>query len=172
MLTNVTSAVLMQWMHERTGSTSLEKVTLKMDSDGTMRLVDWPADVPMPTQEWVDANRASAETWLAAYEAEERNKPMVFPRPIQARIETPALDGHVYGLEVDPTDGGVFTVQRESTRLTQPEYEAAKAAILAQRKAARDAAKAESDSLKSKLAELKAKLATAEADIGELKKGR
>ena len=70
---------------------------------------------------------------IAAAEALRLATPIVFDQPLQARIETPAADGHVYGLEVDADSGEVVPVQRESTRLTQAEYETARAARLAER---------------------------------------
>lgn len=78
----------------------------------------------------------------AAADAALRESPIIYERPIQARIEMPADDGHVYGLEVDPDGGDVVPVQRQSTRLTQAEYDAAKAARMAKRKQLRDTGKA------------------------------
>jgi hypothetical protein len=73
-------------------------------------------------------NYAAAMAWD---EAQRKATPLVFDQPLQARIETPATDGHVYGLEVDPTSGAVVPVQRESTRKTQAQYEADRAAAFA-----------------------------------------
>jgi hypothetical protein len=89
----------------------------------------------------VVAEAAAAEAAAAALRA----VPIVYDRPIQARIETPATDGHIYGIEIDPDSGDVISVQRESVRLADAEYATARAAKLAARKAARDAAKAGKD---------------------------
>lgn len=75
----------------------------------------------------------------AAMNAELADVPLVYDRPIQARLETPAGDGHVYGVEVDPVTDSLVPVQRQSTRLTAEEYAAAKAAKLAARKTLKDA---------------------------------
>jgi len=84
----------------------------------------------------IDAEKAAAAqaAYLAGVD--------VLPRPLQGRFETPAADGHVYGMEVDPSGDEIIPVQRESTRLTQAEYDAAKAAKLAARAAHRDAIRA------------------------------
>jgi hypothetical protein len=77
---------------------------------------------------------ASAASQAAA-EAARKATPIIYDQPIQARLETPADDGHVYGLEVDPDTGDLYSVQRESTRKTDAEYAAAKAAKKAGRAA-------------------------------------
>jgi hypothetical protein len=69
------------------------------------------------------------EARLAAWQDE--RGPIVYDRPIQAAIETPAVDGHVYGLEVNPATGAIVPVQRESDRKTQEQYEAERAARFA-----------------------------------------
>jgi hypothetical protein len=84
-------------------------------------------------------NDAAVIAWDADRQA---NTPLVMTRPIQARIETPATDGHVYGLEVDPTSGAVVPIQRESTRKTQAQYEADRAAAFAAATSIVDALKA------------------------------
>jgi hypothetical protein len=61
---------------------------------------------------------------------EATDEPIIQPQIIQGRFETPADDGHVYGLEVVPETGAVIAVQRQSKRLTNTEYQAAKRAKL------------------------------------------
>jgi hypothetical protein len=95
-------------------------------------------DVTPEIQAQLDADKAAADAAYAAAEIERKATPLIFDQPLQARIETPATDGHVYGLEVDPTGDEVIPVQRESTRLTQAEYDAAKAARLADRQLHRE----------------------------------
>jgi hypothetical protein len=80
----------------------------------------------------------SSEAEQAAAEVLRLSTPIIYDQPIQARIETPATDGHVYGIEVDPDGGEIIPVQRQSTRLTQVEYDAAKAARMAERAKHRD----------------------------------
>jgi hypothetical protein len=76
--------------------------------------------------EWCDAANAAAQAeYLAGVD--------VLPRPVRGAFESVAPDGHVYGLEIDAEGDAVFPVQRESTRLTQAEYDAARAARLAER---------------------------------------
>ena len=70
---------------------------------------------------------ADAAAAQAAAESNRLATPIKFDQPIQGRFETPADDGHVYGLEVDVETGELYPVQRESTRKTDAEYAAAKA---------------------------------------------
>jgi hypothetical protein len=100
--------------------------------DGELTL--WPASlVSQPPADYGGVTEEQAQAWL-----DSQTYPITFDRPIQAQIETRAADGHVYGLEVDPDGGEVVPVQRESTRLTQAEYEAAKALRMQERSAHRD----------------------------------
>jgi len=55
------------------------------------------------------------------------------PRPIRGIVETDGGDGHVYVVAVDGAGGEVIPIQRESTRLTNAELEAAKTAARAAR---------------------------------------
>jgi hypothetical protein len=80
---------------------------------------------------------ADAAEQAAITEALRLATPLKFDQPIQAKIETLAADGHIYGIEVDPNGDEIIPVQRESTRLTQAEYESARAAKLAVRAAHR-----------------------------------
>jgi hypothetical protein len=84
---------------------------------------------------------AAAAADAAAFQASEivrKETPLVFDQPVQARLEIVGHDSHVYGLEVDPAAGEIIPVQRESVRLTQAEYEAARKVRLDARKAHRD----------------------------------
>jgi hypothetical protein len=76
---------------------------------------------------------ADAAAQAAIAESNRLATPIKYDQPIQAEIETLATDGHIYGIEVDPDGDEIIPVQRESTRLTQAEYEAARAAKLAER---------------------------------------
>ena len=82
------------------------------------------------------------EVNIAEEEKARRSTPIKYDQPIQARIEVPANDGHIYGVEVDPACGMVIPIQRESNHLPEKEYQQAKAAKLAQLKQLRDAGKA------------------------------
>ena len=101
----------------------------------------WTQDAENPdnatrTDTWGSiADRKAAE---AAAQAAYLAGVDVLPRPVQGKFETSAADGHVYGLEIDPDGGEVIPVQRESTRLTQAEYDAARATRLAERATHRD----------------------------------
>jgi hypothetical protein len=57
----------------------------------------------------------------------------VLPRPIRGIVETDGGDGHVYAVTVDGAGGEVIPIQRESTRLTNAELEAAMAAARTER---------------------------------------
>jgi signal transduction histidine kinase len=95
-------------------------------------------DVTPEIQLLIDADKAAQDAANAAAQAEYLAGVDVLPRPVQGKFETSAADGHVYGLEIDPDGGEVIPVQRESTRLTQAEYDAAKATRLAERATHRD----------------------------------
>ena len=95
-------------------------------------------DVTPEIQLLIDAAQAEQDAANAAAQAEYLAGVDVLPRPVQGKFETSAADGHVYGLEIDPDGGEVIPVQRESTRLTQAEYDAAKATRLAERATHRD----------------------------------
>jgi len=88
----------------------------------------------------IDSMRTAAEIAAAkaAAEAIRKETPLIYDQPIQSRFETPAADGHVYGLEVDPNDGAIIGIPRESKRLTPEEYAALKAATFAARKTETD----------------------------------
>jgi hypothetical protein len=83
--------------------------------------------------EQAEGEAAQRQAEFKAAEAERKATPLIYDQPLQARIETPASDGHVYGLEVDPDGGEIIPVQRESVRKTQAEYEIEKAARMAER---------------------------------------
>jgi hypothetical protein len=86
------------------------------------------------SQAELDARAAIAASNAAAAEIVRKATPLVYDRPLQApAIETKATDGHVYGLKVDPTDGDVFAIQRESVRTTEAEDLAATTNVLAAR---------------------------------------
>ena len=85
------------------------------------------------TVEAHEADNEAARIAAEAAEAERKATPIIYDQPLQARIETPASDGHVYGIEVDPDGGELVPVQRESVRKTQAEYEIEKAARMAER---------------------------------------
>ncbi|MBU0678484.1 MAG: hypothetical protein KJ626_10235 [Verrucomicrobia bacterium] len=103
-------------------------------------------DVTPEIQAQIDAAAAQAAEDAAAAELVRLETPLIYDQPIQARIEIPAIDGHVYGAEVDPVSGDVIGVQRESVRKSQAEYEADRDARFAARAARKvritDAAKA------------------------------
>jgi hypothetical protein len=86
----------------------------------------------------IAAEQAQQAADAAAAQAEYLAGVDILPRPLQGAFETRATDGHVYGVEVDPDGDGFIPVQRESTRLTQAEYEAARAAKLEGRQTHRD----------------------------------
>ena len=90
-------------------------------------------DVTPEIQLLIDAAQAEQDAASAAAQAEYLAGVDVLPRPVQGKFETAATDGHVYGIEIDPTGDEIIPVQRESTRLTQAEYDAAKAVKLAAR---------------------------------------
>jgi hypothetical protein len=104
-------------------------------------------DVTPEIQAEIDAAEAEAATAAAAAEAIRLATPIRYDQPIQARLETPADDGHIYGLEVDPDSGELYPVQRESQRKTDAEYAAAKADA----KAARAAHRANMQAIKTDL---------------------
>jgi hypothetical protein len=95
-------------------------------------------DVTPAIQLLIDAAQAEQDAANAAAQAEYLAGVDVLPRPVRGAFESLAPDGHVYGLEIDADGEAVFPVQRESTRLTQAEYDAAKAARLAERATHRD----------------------------------
>jgi hypothetical protein len=103
-------------------------------------------DVTPEIQVLIDADKAAQDAANAAAQAEYLAGVDVLPRPVRGAFESLAPDGHVYGLEIDPDGGEVIPVQRESTRLTQAEYDAAKAARLAERAALRAARAASQES--------------------------
>jgi hypothetical protein len=109
--------------------------TLADNSDGNgPYIADWRLSIPQPTAADLTAiTDAEIEAERAAAEQARLETPLVFDQPIQARIEIPATDGHVYGVEVDPDGGEVVTVQRQSVRLSKAEYEAARAARMTDR---------------------------------------
>ena len=97
-------------------------------------------DAAQVVDEWIDeaAEKAAQDATNAAAQAAYLAGVDILPRPLQGAFETRATDGHVYGVEVDPDGDGFIPVQRESTRLTQAEYEAARAAKLEGRQTHRD----------------------------------
>ena len=101
----------------------------------------WPS-VPTANvfRETITAQITQAEydAQQAAQEAERLSTPIIYDQPLQARIEIPASDGHVYGAEVDPDTGDVIGVQRQSKRLTEAEYTEARDARMAERQQHRD----------------------------------
>ena len=119
--------------------TARDPATLTATYDGD-RIVeingraDWAAEAMAVDAALVEAERQAAEE---VAQAEYLAGVDVLPRPVQGKFETPAADGHVYGIEIDPTGDEIVPVQRESTRLTQAEYEAARAEKLTARAAHR-----------------------------------
>lgn len=79
---------------------------------------------------------------ISEAEAIRISTPIKYDRPIQARIEVPAVDDHIYGIEIDPETGAVIPVQRESVRLSDSEYKAARDDKLAKRRQLHEKGKA------------------------------
>lgn len=79
----------------------------------------------------------------AEAEAIRKATPLKYDQPIQARLEIPVAPDHVVRLEADIESGMVIPVEIESTRLTEAEYQATKAAKLTAHRAAHVKAKAE-----------------------------
>jgi hypothetical protein len=130
--------------------------TLADNSDGNGPFIsEWRLSIPQPTAADLAAiSDAEIEAEREAAEAARLETPLVFDQPIQARIEIPATDGHVYGVEVDPDGGEVVPVQRQSVRLSKAEYDAARAARMADKAQHRDriaAIKADLDQVEAAL---------------------
>jgi hypothetical protein len=77
----------------------------------------WVESVTYYSAAEVAQQAAQAAAAQAAAEANRLATPIRFEQAIQApAVETKATDGHIYGFKVDPIDGDVFAVQRESER--------------------------------------------------------
>jgi hypothetical protein len=90
-------------------------------------------DVTPEIQAEIDAAAAVQAAADAAAYAEWLEGCDILPRPIRGIVETDGGDGHVYAVTVDGAGGEVIPIQRESTRLTNAELEAAVAAARADR---------------------------------------
>jgi hypothetical protein len=116
-------------------------------------------DVTPEIQAEIDAAAAPQAAADAAAQAEWLEGCDILQRPIRGTFESEGGDGHAYVVTVDGVSGEVFGVQRESTRLTNAETDAAKAAARAERQQHRtrlDAIKTDLDQVETALDQIDA----------------